>query len=87
MSKNNKNKPPELSMQDLEQITFDAMRFCGMAPPMTIEEIAAIEAELSNVKLPFGPSDPRALLKRLDTSSDDEANRDNEHTAQSQHGS
>ena len=74
MSKNNKNEIPELSMQDLEQITFDAMRHCGMAPPMTIEEISAIEAELLNVKLPFGPSDPRELLRRLeDARSDDEA--------------
>ncbi len=73
MSKNNKNQIPELSTQDLEQITFDAMRHCGMAPPMTIEEVSAIEAELPNVKLPFGPSDPRELLKRLDSRSDDEA--------------
>lgn len=73
MSKNNKNKIPELSTQDLEQITFDAMRFCGMTPPMRIEEIAAIEAELANAKLPFGPSDPLSLLKRLSTRPDDEA--------------
>lgn len=75
MSKNNKNKVPELSMQDLEQITFDAMRYCGMSPPMTLEEIVAIEAELPNVKLPFGPSDPRELLKRLIARTDDEASK------------
>ena len=73
MSKSKKNKPPELTMHDLEQVTFDAMRHCGMAPPMTIEEIAAIEAELPNIKLPFRPSDPRELLKRLGTGSSDES--------------
>ena len=72
MSRNNKNEAPELSMQDLEQITFDAMRHCGMVLPITTEEIAAIEAELLNVKLPFGPSDPRELLKRLDVSSEND---------------
>jgi len=73
MSKNRKNKTAELSMDDLEQITFDAMRHCGMTPPMTTEEVAAIEAELPNIKMPFAPSDPRELLMRLDVEVDDMA--------------
>jgi len=73
MSKNKKNKTAELSMDDLEQITFDAMRHCGMTPPMTIEEVAAVEAELPNIKLPFAPSDPRDFLKRLEAEVDNMA--------------
>ena len=73
MSKNKKNKTAELSMDDLDQITFDAMRHCGMTPPMTIEEVATIEAELPIIKLAFAPSDPRDLLMRLGVEVDDMA--------------
>jgi len=73
MSKNKKNQAAELSMDDLEQITFDAMRHCGMTPPMTIEEVAAIESELPSITLPFAPSDPHELLKRLNMEVDDMA--------------
>ena len=67
MAKN--NKKTELTPDELEQITFDAMRVHGVLPP-TVEEIAAFDAELSDVDLPFGPSDPDELLKRLETEVD-----------------
>lgn len=67
------NKRPELTMDDLEQITFDALRHCGMTPPMTIDEVAAIEAELTRIELPFAPSDPYELLKRLVVENEDTA--------------
>lgn len=63
MAKN--KKTTELTCDELEHITFDAMRVHGVLPP-TIEEVAALDAELSDVELPFGPSDPDALLKKLD---------------------
>jgi hypothetical protein len=72
MSKNKENKTHEPSIQDLEQVTYDAMRHCGLVPPLSIDEITAIESELENIELPFGPSDPRALLERLSTGSDRE---------------
>lgn len=59
------NKKSELTAGELEEITFDAMRMHGVLPP-TIEEVAAMDAELPNVTLPFGPSDPDELLKNLD---------------------
>ena len=68
-----KNKAPELSIEDLEQITFDAMRHCGVFPPMSSQDIAAIESELAEFTPPFSPSDPRELLKRLEAGAVDES--------------
>lgn len=65
MAKKNDNR--ELDSAELDQLTFDAMRHCGMIPPMTIEEVTALEAELPKVELPFRPSIPSELLKRVGT--------------------
>ena len=65
-----KMKKAELTIDELEQITFDAMRVFKVLPP-TMDEVAAIDAELSNVELPFGPNNPDELLKRLDIDSHD----------------
>lgn len=69
MAKN--NKKTKMTPDELEQLMFDAMRVHGVLPP-TIEEVAAFDAELSDVDLPFGPSDPDELLKRLETEFDDD---------------
>lgn len=60
MSKN--PKKPELDIADVESLTFEAMRRYGMIPPMTLDEVAAIEAELDDVELPFQPKNPTELL-------------------------
>jgi hypothetical protein len=62
-------KKSKLTSDELEQITFDAMRVHGVLPP-TVEEVAALDAELSDLELPFGPSDPLSLLKKLDADED-----------------
>ncbi|MDA7978970.1 MAG: hypothetical protein MPJ50_09405 [Pirellulales bacterium] len=67
MAKN--NKKTKITPDELEQITFDAMRVHGVLPP-TVEEVAAFDAELSDVDLPFGASDPEELLKKLETEVD-----------------
>ena len=67
MAKN--NKKTKMTTDELEQITFDAMRVHGVLPP-TVEEVAAFDAELSEVELPFGPSDPDELLRTLDSEVD-----------------
>ncbi len=56
---------PEPTDEDVEQILFDAMRMHGMLPP-SVEEFAALDAELASFELPFGPTDLDELLKRLD---------------------
>ena len=56
----------ELTDEQVEQILFDAMRFHGMLPP-SVEEVAAIDADLASFELPFSPSDPNELLKQLDS--------------------
>lgn len=64
MAKNNKN--PELEIADVEMLAYDAMRHCGMIPPMTIDEVAEIESQLDSIELPFSSSDPFELLKKLE---------------------
>lgn len=63
MSKNNNRA--EMTTDELEQITFDAMRVHGVLP-LTVEEVAAMDAELVNADLPFEPRDPEEVLNRLD---------------------
>lgn len=41
-----------------------------MTPPLTVEEVEAIEAELPHINLPFRPTDPRELLQRLEAEAD-----------------
>jgi hypothetical protein len=69
MSKNKKTAEPTIA--DVERFTFEAMRHCGMIPPMTIEEVAAVESELDSVELPFAESNPFELLKKLDVNDAD----------------
>lgn len=69
MAKNNKRA--EMSTDELEQIMFDAMRFHGVLPP-TVEEVAALDAELVHVDLPFEPSDPDEILKKLDVETEED---------------
>jgi len=64
MTKN--TQKTELTDEQIEQVLFDAMRLYDMLPP-SIEEVAALDAELASFDLPFGPSDPDKLLRRLDT--------------------
>lgn len=70
MAKNNKRA--EMTTDELEQIMFDAMRVYGVLPP-TVEEVAALDAGLVNVDLPFEPSDPDEILKKLDVETEDDA--------------
>lgn len=70
MAKNNKRA--EMTMHELEQIMFDAMRVHGVLPP-TVEDVAAMDAELINVELPFEPSDPDEILKKLDVDTEEDA--------------
>lgn len=70
MAKNNKRA--EMTTDELEQIMFDAMRIHGMLPP-TVEEVAAMDAELVNVDLPFEPSDFDEILKKLDVDTEEDA--------------
>lgn len=68
MAKNNKRA--EMTIDELEQIMFDAMRIHGVLPP-TVDEVAALDAEIGNVDLPFGPSDPDEILKRMDVDTEE----------------
>ena len=70
MAKNNKRA--EMTTDELEQIMFEAMRVHGVLPP-TMEEVAALDAELRNVDLPFEPSDPDEVLKKLDVDTEEDA--------------
>jgi hypothetical protein len=70
MAKNSKRA--EMTSDELEQILFDAMRVHGVLPP-TIGEVAALDAELSDLELPFEPSDPDELLKELDVDIEEDA--------------
>jgi|TARA_Y100000296_G_C5111286_1_gene225274 hypothetical protein len=74
MSKN--KKKPELSVTDVEQLTFEALRHHGLVPPMTLDEVTKVEDELNGIELPFSPSDPAELLKRLDEKAEVEAGSD-----------
>ena len=62
-----KNKQSNLEVTDIEALTFDAMRETGLIPPMTTEDVEQLEAELDEIELPFGPSDPMVLLEGLKT--------------------
>lgn len=59
-------KQSRLEAEDIESLVFDAMRFHGMIPPLSTDEVQQVEAELEKIKLPFGPSNPLDLLMTLD---------------------
>ena len=68
MAKNNKRA--EMTTDELEQIMFDAMRVhCIFSP--TVEEVAALDAELGSVDFPFEPSDPDEMLRKLDADAEE----------------
>ena len=68
-----KNSPKiELTDEQVEQILFDAMRLHGMLPP-SVDEVAALDAELASFELPFGSTDSGKLLKRLDAANSTKA--------------
>jgi hypothetical protein len=62
-----KHENSDVETDQIEQIVFDALRHCGMVPPITIDDVAAVEADLPNTQLPFGPSDPFDLLRKLES--------------------
>ncbi len=64
MAKNNKKPEPDIA--DVERLTFEAMRHCGIIPPMTIADVEKLEKRLDSVELPFGPKNPFELLQTLD---------------------
>lgn len=64
MARNKKQQ--NLDFADVEALTYDAMRQHGHLPPMTTEDVELLEAELDEIELPFGPSDPATLLRRLE---------------------
>ena len=66
-----KKKKNRYSVEEVEQITIDAMRENGMLPP-TVREVAALDQELPNLALPFSPVDPESLLGQLDSSRNDQ---------------
>lgn len=61
MAKN--SKKPESDIADVERLTFEAMRHCGMIPPMTISDVEKLEERLESIELPFGPRNPFELLQ------------------------
>ena len=61
-----KHPKEELTDEEVEQILFDAMRLNNMFPP-TVAEVAVLDEMFKYYDLPFGPSDPENLLKRLES--------------------
>jgi len=58
------NKKIELTDDQIEQILLGAMRLHGMLP-FSVQEVAALDADLDSYVPPFSPTDPNELLKRL----------------------
>jgi hypothetical protein len=55
------NKKTEHTDEQIEQILFDSMRLHQMLPP-SVEEVAALDAELASFRPPFTPADANELL-------------------------
>ena len=67
-----KKSQPDLKLGDIEKLTYEAMRYYGLIPPMTLDEVARVEAEFDDIELPASLRDPNEILSRLDNDAVDQ---------------
>ena len=66
----NKKQPRECDLPEVEGLTYEAMRYHGLLPPMSVKEVERMEADLDAADL--APCDPTEILQQL-ADADDES--------------